>query len=194
MTSVIHFPRKQRVNFEIAAEYREAIERQMNAPGASAEQRAAGEKLLQDLDGYTAVEAREEEFTLMTPLQYGAVVRHLRTNSARPAIACDLWAMLFRFLVPMTYEVLIDRKLFMEELGISSNELSRLLGELVKFGALRRERIEGTSRFRYKLNPHVASVHTPPGIRQREKAKWPKLVMMTTEKRQFRKDQPRGDI
>lgn len=95
----------------------------------------------------------EKGFVMLFPHQQRAVARMLR-KSARPAVANELWAVCFENMT-LEGEVAFDRAFFAAELRISPREVSRLMSELVNFGALVRE---GTPRrFRYFVNPHVGT-------------------------------------
>lgn len=169
--------RPDRLRRDEAAVFRQDIVRRIEDPSVSPQVVKAGERLLVELDRCSAASKRWE-FAMISPVQFGAVIRHLRLESVRPAVACDLWTMCFRFLVAETGEVLMNRKQFLAELGISSAELSRLLSELVKFEAMRRERVPGTSGYRYFVNPNAGSMNTAPAVREREQAKWPALELV----------------
>lgn len=169
--------RPERLRRDEAAAFRQAVLPFIDDPGSSPQMVRAARELLGEIDRRSAGSKRWE-FALISPVQFGAVVRHLRLESVRPAVACDLWAMCFRFLVPETGEVLLDRSQFLSELGISSRELSRLLSELVKFEAMRRERVPGSREYRYFVNPNAGSRNTAPAIREAEQAKWPALELV----------------
>lgn len=116
----------------------------------------AGRLLLAEVARLSASSSRWE-FVMISPVQFGVVLRRLRHESVRPAAAMDLWGMCFRFLLPDTGEVFIDRAEFCRELGLSPRELSRLLGELVKFDALLRDGKPGSRAIRYFVNPNVGT-------------------------------------
>lgn len=177
VTKLVTLP--ERMSREVAAAYREDIERRIADPSSSPEVVKAGERLLADLDRYT-VASEGLDFGMIDRVKFGAVIRRLRLESVRPAVACDLWAMCMRFVVPVTGEVEVNRnrKVFLDELGISSAELSRLLTELVDFGALRRERVPGLTGYCYFLNPSVASYKMPAAARERESGKFPVLSIV----------------
>lgn len=99
------------------------------------------------------VSFQQKEFVMLFPHQQRAVARMLR-GSRRPAIANELWAVCFENMT-RTGEVAFDRAHFAQELGITPNDVSKLMAELVEFGALLRE---GTPRrYTYRVNPNVGT-------------------------------------
>jgi len=101
-------------------------------------------------------------FVMLSPSQNRIVVRHLLAESRQPMVAVDLWAMLFEHLLFDTGEIVLRRDEIAEELGVSSGEVSRIMSELVEFGAISRVRervagMRGPGVVRYFMNPNVAT-------------------------------------
>lgn len=169
----------ERLSRELAAMYREDAERRLRDPSSTVEMVRSAEWMLTCIERYS-VASEGLDFGMIDRVKFGAVIRRLRLESVRPAVACDLWAMCMRFVVPVTGEVEVNRnrKVFLDELGISSAELSRLLTELVDFAALRRERVPGVTGYCYFLNPSVASYKMPAAARERESGKFPALSVV----------------
>lgn len=104
-----------------------------------------------------------EPFVMIRPAQNLAVVRWLNANSKRPHKATEIWAILFDHLMPHTGQIMLTREEIAEIVGISADNVSKVMNELVKFGAIfsERERVEGLrgpGLVRYYMNRHVAEV------------------------------------
>lgn len=118
-------------------------------PGRIAEHAAA---MLAYVDRQ-AVAFSRKDFVMLFASQQRAVARMLR-KSSRPAVANELWAVCFENMT-REGEVAFDRAFFAKELGVAPRVVSRLMSELVSFGALLRQ---GTPRrFRYFINPNVGT-------------------------------------
>lgn len=121
-------------------------------------------------------------FVMLSPEQNAAVVNWLVKNSDRPMIAVRVWAHCFEHLNYDTGEICRRREEIAETLGIESRDVSRIMTELAKLGAInrRRERIgglRGPGPVRYFMNPRVAT-HLPEGIREAAQAEAPLLTIM----------------
>lgn len=82
-------------------------------------------------------------------------------STDRPKPAVRLWALLLRSISTDTGEVLLSRDEIAERLGISVENVSRLMTALERFGAIRRDRmklagLKGHGPARYFVNPDVA--------------------------------------
>lgn len=101
-------------------------------------------------------------FLMLSPSQNRAVVKYLRSNSARPMVAVELWALCFEHLRNDTGEVLLSREQMAEEVGVAPKRVSEVMSELVKIGAISRVRervpgMRGSGVVRYFMNPNVAT-------------------------------------
>jgi hypothetical protein len=101
-------------------------------------------------------------FVMLSPDQNAAVVNYLANNSTRPIIAMRLWALCFRYLDMDTGEIMLTRDQFATSLSQEPDTISRIMSELVRFGAIsrRRERIagmRGQGAVRFFMNPRVAT-------------------------------------
>lgn len=94
-------------------------------------------------------------FVMLSPAQNATVVQWLAENSSRPIAAMKLWAKLFSHLRMDTGEIMLPRARLAEAIGVSSENLSRIMTELEGINAIRRER-DGR-RVRYFMNPNVAT-------------------------------------
>ena len=99
---------------------------------------------------------------MLSPSQNRAVVKYLRSNSARPMVAVELWALCFEHLRNDTGEVLLSREQMAEEVGVAPKRVSEVMSELVKIGAISRVRervpgMRGSGVVRYFMNPNVAT-------------------------------------
>jgi len=104
-----------------------------------------------------------EPFVMIRPAQNAAVVDWLEANSKRPMKAMRVWALLFDHLMPHTGQIMLTRGEISEAIGIRADDVSQIMNELVKFGAIfsERERVEGLrgpGLVRYYMNRHVAEV------------------------------------
>jgi predicted transcriptional regulator len=95
-------------------------------------------------------------FVMLSPSQNRAVVHYLRTNSSRPMAAMDVWALCFEHLDADTGEILLSRDQIAESTGDRPSNVSTIMGELEKFGAISRRRKNGGG-VRYYMNPRVAT-------------------------------------
>lgn len=104
-----------------------------------------------------------EPFVMIRPAQNAAVVNWLEENSKRPMKAMRVWALLFDHLMPHTGQIMLTREEIAEAVGIEANNVSQIMNELVKFGAVFSERekvagMRGPGFVRYYMNKHVAEV------------------------------------
>lgn len=101
------------------------------------------------------------EFVMISPKQNALVARHIRQNSARPAVCLELWALCLRDMDWDTGEVLSSRHVFAKELGVKPAVVSRLIGELVKCGVLSRSFMDDlgnrTGTVRWFVNPRIGT-------------------------------------
>lgn len=100
-------------------------------------------------------------FLLVSQEANRAVVKWLRQNSVRPMVAAELWAVCLERM-KSDGEVMATRDELAAEVGVSAVEVSRLMGELVRFGAVSRKRqkiegMRGLGPVQYFVNPNAAS-------------------------------------
>lgn len=115
-------------------------------------------------------------FVMISPAQNAAVVEWLSQHSKRPQVAVRLWAQLFAHLRSDTGEILQTRQELAERLGISAQNLSRIMTELERINAIRREK-QGR-QVRYFMNPNIAT-HLAPKAREASQVKaGPLLALM----------------
>lgn len=118
-------------------------------------------ELIGQIDRQTA-SRNKWTFVMLSPSQNAAVVCHLTEHSKRPLVAVRLWALCFQHLRTDTGEILLTREEMAEKLGISANNISEIMGALVKIKAIitRRDRVKGLKgpgMVRYFMNPRVAT-------------------------------------
>lgn len=118
-------------------------------------------KLLAVVDGESASSGRWS-FVMLSPAQNGIVVEWLSANSARPRVAVRIWALCFQFLRIDTGEIALSREEFADKLGVQARDVSRVMSELVSFGAISRRRdpepgLKGRGLVRYFMNPNVGT-------------------------------------
>jgi CRP-like cAMP-binding protein len=121
-------------------------------------------------------------FVMLSPEQNAAVVNWLVEHSGRPLVAVRLWALCFEHLDEETGEIHHRREQIAESLGVDPDDVSRIMSELVKMGAIirRRERIaglRGPGPVRYFMNPRVAT-HLAGTARDLAQAEAPTLLTL----------------
>ena len=159
----VHMPAKllrlktkpARIQAETAAELRRML---LDFPGLPERERGG---LVAALDRLTPSEGRWP-FVMISPEQNAAVVRWLQENSRYPVLAVRLWSELFTVLRRDTGEIMLTREELAERIGTSPSEVSRLMHELAKIGAIivHREKVtgmRGRGRAVYFMNPTVAT-------------------------------------
>lgn len=138
--------------------------------------------LISHIDRATASKSRWT-FVMISPQQNAAVVDYLAGNSSRPLIAMRLWALAFQHLRQDTGEIMLSREEIAHAIGEQPDNVSRIMGELVEFGAISRRRnkvagMRGPGAVAYFMNPKVA---THLGGRERDDAQAaaPKLNLIS---------------
>ena len=97
-------------------------------------------------------------FVMLSPAQNEAVSEWLWAQSKRPQAAVRLWTHLFTCMRMDTGEILKSRQELAEKIGISPQNLSRIMTELASINAVRREKRE--REVRYFMNSTIAT-HLP---------------------------------
>lgn len=116
-------------------------------------------------------------FAMISPSQNYAVIEWLGQHSKRPQLAVRVWGLLLTALRPDTGEILLTRSQISERVGVEPQNVSRIVTELTKINAIRREK-EGR-RVRYFLNPAIAThIPGPEGRKAAREAAGPLLVLM----------------
>ena len=128
-------------------------------------------ELLTDIDRRSA-SRNKWTYIMLSPAQNMLVVRYLTDNSERPLLAVNAWAVCFNHLRIDTGEIMLTREQLAEQLGTTAQNVSTVMSELVKFGAIirRREKVaglRGPGLVQYFMNPRVA---THLGGAERDKA------------------------
>lgn len=100
---------------------------------------------------------------MIRPAQNRAVTLWLMENSKRPMKAVSVWTLLFDHLMPHTGQIMLTREEIAKQVGIAVQEVSKIMTELVTFGAISTERekvagMRGPGLVRYFMNRHVAEV------------------------------------
>lgn len=117
-----------------------------------------------------AHEPDQWKFIMISPADNAAVIQWLHQNSSRPMQAVELWSHILCVFRGDTGEILETRDEMAEFLGVSPTNVSRIMGELERVGAIARERRrisgkKGPGRVVYKLLPDVATT-LKQGIRE----------------------------
>jgi hypothetical protein len=120
---------------------------------------------------------------MLSPEQNAAVVAWLAEHSARPQQAMKLWSILFTALRTDTGEIVLTRDELADRLGVTSDKISELMGELEQIGAISRRRhkiggMRGRGMVRYFMNPRVATCLTGEARDQAQAAAPPLLRLM----------------
>jgi hypothetical protein len=101
-------------------------------------------------------------FVMLSPDQNRAVVGWLCEHSRRPKVALLLWSELFVHLDADSGHIDASRDELAEAVNTSPDEISEVMSELVRIGAVTRwyEKVpglRGRGMVRYAMNPHVAT-------------------------------------
>lgn len=121
-------------------------------------------------------------FLMLSPAQHAHVVREIRAGSSRKLLALSLWAELFTLLDRRTGEITATREQLAERIGATANDVTRIMAELAKIGAITRRRVSGSGvrglgRAVYVMNPNVATNLTGPA-RDEAQAGAPQLTSL----------------
>jgi hypothetical protein len=148
--------RPDRLKQDQAAKLRQAL-----LPFADGELAGHVRGLLGYIDRQTA-SGRKWTFVMLSPFQNAAVVNHLASHSSRPIVAMKLWALCFEHLLLDTGEIMLTREEIADKIGEQPETISRIMSELVDFGAISRQRqkvggMRGPGVVRYFMNPRVAT-------------------------------------
>lgn len=117
--------------------------------------------LISALDRQTA-SRNKWTFVMLSPEQNAVVVDYLADHSEQPMVALKLWALCFKHLRTDTGEIMLTREEIAEKLHQPPREISRIMTELVEFGAIIRKRqkvggMKGPGMVHYFMNPRVAT-------------------------------------
>jgi CRP-like cAMP-binding protein len=96
-------------------------------------------------------------FIMLSPEQNAAVVNYIAANSSRPVVAMRLWAACFTSLDYDSGQIMLTRSELAARVGETPDNVSTIMTELVKFGAISRRRDSGNGQVRYFMNPRVAT-------------------------------------
>lgn len=121
-------------------------------------------------------------FVMLSPSQNAAVVNYLIDHSKRPMVAVRLWALCFEHLDMDTGEILLAREEMAEKLNENADNISRIMTELSKMGAIIRYRervkgMKGPGMVRHFMNPRVAT-NLSGAARDKAQAKAPPLLTL----------------
>jgi CRP-like cAMP-binding protein len=144
---------------QIRAEQAERL-RQMVMAFPELPERAAGE-IIAAIDRSTAAE-HGWTFVMMSPEDNAKVVAWLAENSSLPMLAMRLWSVLFLHLRRDTGEIMQTRDELADAVGTSPDDVSRIMGELERIGAISRKRtkiagMRGPGMARYFMNPKIGT-------------------------------------
>jgi|SRR3954471_15390275 hypothetical protein len=143
-------------------------------------ERARGE-IVAAIDRQTASEAGWT-FVMLSPEQYAAVARWLRTASERPMVGLAIWIEVFTGLRRDTGQIMFSREELAQRVGAHPNHVSSVMNELAGIGAIsiRREKVagmRGPGRAVYFMNPNVATNLTG-AARDKAQAEAPRLQLV----------------
>lgn len=177
------FRRSDRLTPQQGAEVRRMlVEAWQRAPSAEAVDDCFG-RLFDHVDGVTASPV-QKGFVMAFMDFVEAVSDHLSSSkvSRRPLLAVRLWLRCIGRLDPVTNEILATRQELADSLGMPASEVSRVMSELVRIKAVRRDtsragRPRGAAVARYILNERVAN-HYGEGKREAAMARAPMLTLV----------------
>jgi CRP-like cAMP-binding protein len=177
-TILRHRTPRDRLRGEEAEDLRRLIAERSGLP-----ERARSE-IVAAIDRETASEAGWT-FVMLSPSQNRAVLDWLLEHSSRPRHAVKLWALLFEHLRRDTGEIALTRDELAEAIGVTPENLSRLMHELASIGAIivHREKVpgmRGRGRAVYLMNPNVGT-HLAGAARDKAQAEAPRLQLVETE-------------
>src|SRR3954452_19459000 len=177
-TIVRHRTRRDRLRTEQAEELRQLV---IAFPGLPGHAKTA---LVAAIDRETASEAGWT-FVMLSPSQNRAIVLWLLEHSSRPRKAMELWTLLFEHLRRDTGEIALTREELAAEIGDTADNVSRLMTELERIGAISRRQekmpgLRGRGRVVYYMNPNVAT-HLAGAARDKAQAEAPMLRLVTGE-------------
>lgn len=121
-------------------------------------------------------------FVMLSPEQNLRVVDYLAANSNRPILAMKAWALCFHHLRTDTGEIMLTREELGQKLSTTADHVSRVMTELVQFGAIIRRRqpvagLRGPGLVQYFMNPRVAT-HLGGGERDKAQDDAPQLRLV----------------
>ncbi len=112
---------------------------------------------------------------MITPQQNRAVIRWLRVNARRPALAAEIWALCIENM-DRSGRVTMPRLQMAQEVGCHHTEVSGALGSLAKAKALIRGR-EPWGQVVWTINPHVGT-HLGKEARAKARANYEPVPML----------------
>lgn len=178
MAATLHrlFTRRDRITEEDGQKLREMV---TAYPGLPERLRS---ELITEIDRRTASK-NGWTFVMLSPEQNAQVVDWLTDNSTRPQVAVKLWAKLFTALRTDTGEIVMTRDELADQLGIASDHVSRIMGELVKIGAITRKRervagMRGPGLVKYFMNPRIGTKLSGSARDKAQEEAPPLLVLM----------------
>jgi hypothetical protein len=129
--------------------------------------------------GQEAAAEAEETFVMLSIRQFDAVHEWLAHNSANPMMAVRLWTKLIGLLDSQTGEIMATRAKLAEMVNTHPDEVSRIMGELSKTGAIIRRRVPANGPVRYFMNPKVGT-HLPKDARRLAQRDAPELKLIAS--------------
>lgn len=131
--------RRGRLNRDTRAIFNErSLPDIMNDETLLPEQRLAARVALREVDRQVLI-SKQQEFAVFFSPRHAQLMRHLRLESRHPMIAAELFSVCVTHMDWTTCEVMRSREQLAKELGVKPNLISRLMGELVKCGAISRK-------------------------------------------------------
>jgi predicted transcriptional regulator len=182
MAHIVKFKSKKDLLDDMqAAEVRNVLSKLKGLP-----ENAVG-RIVAAIDQNTAATTKGWSFIMLSPKQNAAIVKWLKENSARSNEAVVLWAECFTAVRADTGEIMLTRLELAERVGMTEQDVSRVMSELVSIGAISRKRervpgLRGPGLVRYFMNPTVAT-HLPNKAREKAQADAPPLLAYIDEHR-----------
>lgn len=153
----------------------------MDDPAAPDRLRLVARRLLREGDK-EVLASKREEFAMLFSAEHTALLRHLRLTSRHPMIAAELFSVCVREMDWDTGEVPLSRFALARELGVKPEVVSRVMGEMVKCGAMRRsfEDDDGNRvrSVRYFVSARIATHERSSAAREASQAAAPPLRLV----------------
>lgn len=113
-------------------------------------------------------------FIMLGPDENEVIVDRILETSTRPLKAARLWAKILPRIHPHTGEVQLSRQDMAERVGVTVQNVSEIMSELVKFGAIERER--HGNRVKYFMSARIATHIPTEAARQAARDSFPPIL------------------
>lgn len=126
--------------------------------------------------------SKRQEFSMLFTAEHTALMRHLRLTSRHPMIAAELFSLCMREMDWDSGEVKLSRFQLASELCVKPAVVSRVMGELVKCGAMKRSFVDDDGNrvrsVRYIVSSRLATHERSSAAREASQADCPPLRLV----------------